>query len=305
VDLYSVYVCYTHTLVAGPTGPAPERVRIMTTINHSVCIIGLGAVGLPTATYFQSLGCNVIGYDISRRAMVRARDHIPVGDINEISSDTEVFVICVSTTLLGDEPDVSNVKDACTRISQKFHPKLVSIESTVPIGTCRKIYDSIFDGQVNLVHIPHRYWPEDPVRHGVAQLRVAGAMSRESMIKARKLYSDLGIPLVEVEPIEIAEMTKIAENAYRYVQISFAEELRLICQRNNVDFSKLRIACNSKWNIEIPEARSGIGGTCLPKDIRYLINAAKNRGFEPDLLLSAIRTDKKYVEEIMKPLIFA
>ncbi len=125
------------------------------------------------------------------------------------------------------------------------------------------------------------------------------------MNQAKNFYDDLDIPLLEVEPIEIAEMAKITENAYRYVQIAFAEELRLICQRNNMSFNQLRNACNSKWNTYIPEARQGIGGTCLPKDILYVVEAARESGFEPDLLLSAIRTDKKYLDEFTEPLVTA
>jgi len=111
--------------------------------------------------------------------------------------------------------------------------------------------------------------------------------------------------LVEVEPIEVAEMSKIAENSYRYVQIAFAEELCRICSRIGLDFNLLRSVCNSKWNVDIPEARDGIGGTCLPKDIRYVVEAAHEGDLEADLLLSAIRADKKYAKQLARPLVRA
>ncbi len=269
----------------------------------SVCVIGLGVVGLPTARYFQERGCKVVGYDISSTAVSNARKWIKATDEpRQIPSDTDVFITCVSTKLAGDHPDASNVYDAC-RIISGCNPKLVSIESTVPVGTCRDIHRTILDEQVSLVHVPHRYWPEDPENRGVRQLRVAGAVNNKSMIQAYDFYRHLGIPLVEVEPIEIAEMAKIVENAYRYVQIAFAEELSRICSRIRMDFSLLRHACNSKWNIDIPEARNGIGGTCLPKDIRYLIAAADQAGVEADLLLSATRADGGYVNQLAKALV--
>ncbi len=269
-------------------------------VGYSVCVMGLGTVGFPTATYLKDAGCEVTGYDISPYAIGRARPHIPVCDIDRIPLDTEIFVICVSTTRLNDKPIASNVYDACTKISRRFHPRLIVIESTVPIGTCRDIYRSILKGRVNLAHVPHRYWPEDPHRHGVSQSRVAGGVNAESFFETRSFYDEIDVPLVEVEPIEIAEMSKIAENAYRYVQIAFAEELRSICERNSINFNTLRKACNTKWNIAIPEARDGIGGTCLPKDIRYLIDAARSKGFEPEILLSAIHADEKYVDQLLK-----
>jgi len=270
----------------------------------SVCVIGLGVVGLPTAKYLQEHGCRLIGYDISAAAASHAKNWIEAtNDLREIPSGIDVFVICVSTKLLGDTPDVSNVYDACRIISARS-PELVSIESTVSVGTCRNIHKTVLDEQVNLVHVPHRYWEGDPRNHGVRQLRVAGAVNAESMTQGCEFYRRLGIPLVEVAPIEVAEMAKIAENSYRYVQIAFAEELRRICGRIGIDFNLLRNACNSKWNVDIPEALDGIGGTCLPKDIRYLVAAAQQRALETDLLLSAIRADREYAKQLAKPLVY-
>jgi UDP-N-acetyl-D-mannosaminuronic acid dehydrogenase len=272
-------------------------------MTESVCVMGLGVVGLPTARYLHERGCKLLGYDISAKAVDHAKKWIEAtNEPSKIPSDVDVFIICVSTKLTGDKPDASNVYDAC-RIISGCNPKLVSIESTVPIGTCRHLHRTILDGQANLVHVPHRYWPEDPEGHGVNQSRVVGAVDDKSMIQGCDFYRRLGIPLVEVGRIEIAEMAKIVENAYRYVQIAFAEELSRICSRIHMDFDSLRDACNSKWNIDIAEARNGIGGTCLPKDIRYLIDAGAKRGFESNLLLSAISADKGYVSQLTEAVV--
>jgi UDP-N-acetyl-D-mannosaminuronic acid dehydrogenase len=247
----------------------------------------------------------VTGYDISATAAEKARSYIEAtNDFRQIPRETDIFVVCVSTKQIGGKPDASYVFDACQQISNRS-PELVSIESTVPIGTCRELHDSVFDGDTQIAHAPHRYWPEDPRNHGVRQLRVIGAVNDESMNSAKSFYANLDVPLLEVEPIEVAEMAKITENAYRYVQIAFAEELRLICQRNHIDFNQLRNACNSKWNTYIPEARDGIGGTCLPKDILYVVEAARKSGFEPELLTSALHADKKYIGELKGPVITA
>jgi UDP-N-acetyl-D-mannosaminuronic acid dehydrogenase len=283
--------------------PCSCNLEEISEMTQSVCVMGLGVVGLPTARYFQERGCKLVGYDISAKAVANARKWIEATDEpRRIPSDIDVFIICVSTKLAGDQPDASNVYDAC-RIISGCSPKLVSIESTVPIGTCRTIHRTILDEKASLVHVPHRYWPEDPGNYGVNQSRVVGAVDNESMTQAYDFYRRLGIPLIAVKPIEIAEMAKIVENAYRYVQIAFAEELSRICNRIHMDFNLLRDACNSKWNIDIPEARSGIGGTCLPKDIRYLITAASHGGLEADLLLSAIRTDKGYINQLPEALV--
>jgi UDP-N-acetyl-D-mannosaminuronic acid dehydrogenase len=155
------------------------------------------------------------------------------------------------------------------------------------------IYSSIFHKKVKLVHVPHRYWPEDPVRHGVKQLRVIGGVNKESLNSGIDFYKSLlDIPLYEVPSVEISEICKISENAYRYVQIAFAEELRMICEDLGLDFKKVREACNTKWNIEILDAREGIGGKCLPKDIHLLASLSKYN----TLLRASKKVDKQYRE---------
>lgn len=80
-----------------------------------------------------------------------------------------------------------------------------------------------------------------------------------------------------VSNIDTAEITKITENAHRYLQIAFAEEdLYLYCQANNINFSELRDALNTKWNVNILEPREGIGGHCLPKDTRMFLQSSQS-----------------------------
>ncbi|GAG78558.1 unnamed protein product, partial [marine sediment metagenome] len=97
------------------------------------------------------------------------------------------------------------------------------------------------------------------------------------------------VPIIEVSSIEVAEMCKVTENAYRFVEIAFAEELHTICDNLGLPFEELRKAINTKWNINILEARDGIGGHCLPKDVRYLWTIIKS-----PLLQGAITADETY-----------
>lgn len=87
---------------------------------------------------------------------------------------------------------------------------------------------------------------------------------------------NLGIPLHPVSNIELAEVTKIAENARRYLQIAFAEDLYLYSQVNNINFLELRGALNTKWNVDILEPRDGIGGHCLPKDTKMFLQSSQS-----------------------------
>jgi nucleotide sugar dehydrogenase len=263
-----------------------------------VCVLGLGEVGLPTAKYIVSKGAEVIGYDIKQEAVEKAKTQgikafthwqkIPVSD---------VYIICVYAGLKKGKPDFSSVFDVCKKISEKqlliSSPKacLVSIESTVTPGLCRKVYDEIFERHVRLVHVPHRYWEGDPIEHGVRQPRIIGAINNESLRTGWDFYNGfLCVPLHKVSSIEIAELCKIAENAYRYVQIAFAEELRTVCSKLALSFNETRRACNTKWNVQVPEARDGIGGHCLPKDTMFFASLTRNA----KLTASALLVDEMY-----------
>jgi UDP-N-acetyl-D-mannosaminuronate dehydrogenase len=104
--------------------------------------------------------------------------------------------------------------------------------------------------------------------------------------------TSLGIPMHPVPEIEIAELTKIIENAHRYLQIAFAEDLYLYCQANNINFAELRDSLNTKWNVNVLEPREGIGGHCLPKDTKMFLNSS--RSIKSKILEAAIQTDETY-----------
>jgi UDP-N-acetyl-D-mannosaminuronic acid dehydrogenase len=102
----------------------------------------------------------------------------------------------------------------------------------------------------------------------------------------------LGIPMHLVSEVEIAETTKIVENAHRYLQIAFAEDLYLYCQANDLNFSELRDALNTKWNVNILEPREGIGGHCLPKDTKMFLESSNER--KSKILTAAMEVDQDY-----------
>jgi nucleotide sugar dehydrogenase len=262
-----------------------------------VCVLGLGEVGLPTAKYMLGKKLDVWGYDIESAAVKRAKKN-GVGKVTYVWDEIplmDIYVICVPTRLKSNNPDLSPVFEVCGKINGKIassHP-LVSIESTVIPGVSRRVYKDLFKKRVHLVHVPHRYWAEQPVEHGVKQLRVIGGVDSESLERGVAFYRGvLGIPLYTVSTIEAAEISKIAENACRYVQIAFSEELRMVCEDLKLDFDEVRNACNTKWNIKILEARDGIGRHCLPKDVQYLASLATSKM----LINGAIIVDGKYRE---------
>ena len=260
-----------------------------------VCVVGLGQIGFPVAEYVCARGLEVWGIDINPATVENARK---TGKFKVTASwkdvpPVDIYIVCVTTSQRNEAPDLSPVFEVCKKISEKASSStLVSIESTIIPGTCKKIFKTIFKSKIRLVHVPHRYWALEPEKHGVNQIRVIGAVDAESLGAGLKFYQDtLGIPMHVVSSIAVAEMCKITENAHRFLQIAFAEELKMISAKIGLDSSELRKALNTKWNVDMPEARTGIGGHCLPKDIRYVTSLAPSQ-----LLESAIDVDKKYRE---------
>jgi UDP-N-acetyl-D-mannosaminuronic acid dehydrogenase len=284
-----------------------------------VLILGLGQLGLPVARYVKEIGgFDVYGYDISPRAMDRAEKEVgikrAVDNLNNIDfSEFDVFIICVSTHKPDDmsSPQIEGLLSVVEKISKEAKSgTLVSIESTIPKGTSKKVFDTL-NHRMHLVHAPHRWYSLEEKEHGVNQLRVIGGVCDcclkaglqfykgvDSVSVNAKSYSSpsspksLGIPMHPVTNIEIAEITKIAENAHRYLQIAFAEELYLYCQANNINFPELRDALNTKWNVNILEPRDGIGGHCLPKDTKMFLQSSNRNSSK--ILRAAIEVDEDY-----------
>ena len=286
---------------------------------NKVLVIGLGQLGLPVAKYVKQRGFETYGYDMNSERMKQAEKNYGIKSIEQFN-DIDVFILCVSTHDPEDEytPYVDGLFELARKISKEAkNGSLVSIESTVPKGTSKKIFE-ILNHRLHVAHVPHRWYALEEEIHGVNQVRVIGGVSDCCLKTALQFYNrnnealefsdntnsentsesaqttavDLGIPMHPVSEIEIAELTKIIENADRYLQIAFSEDLYLYCQANNVNFGELRDSLNTKWNVKILEPRDGVGGHCLPKDTKMFLQSSKS--IKSKILMSAMEVDKEY-----------
>jgi len=276
-----------------------------------VLIIGLGQLGLPVAKYVKERGFETFGYDINPSKVENAEMNYGIKSI-ECFDDIDVFILCVSTHDQNDEytPYLDGLFSLARRISKEAkNGSLVTIESTVPKGTSKKIFE-LLNHRLHVAHAPHRWYALEEDLHGVNQLRVVGGVSDCCLKRAMQFYDSgneilefnnnnnttkktgLGIPMHPVSEIEIAELTKIIENADRYMQIAFSEDLYLYCQANNVNFGELRDALNTKWNVNILEPRDGVGGHCLPKDTKMFLQSSKS--IKSKILIAAMEVDQDY-----------
>ncbi len=303
---------------------------------NKVLVVGLGQLGLPVAKYVKQRGFDTYGYDLSPKAVEIAEKKAAIKKAVNFR-DFDVFILCVSTHKTDDafSPQIDGLLSVTDKISKEANKKeqvLVSIESTVPKGTSRKIFE-LLNHRFHVVHAPHRWYAPEEKEHGVNQLRVIGGVSEcclragiqfygggnngknnngtvveeqdpsaphSSLLSSSSqsqsiLCTNLGISMHPVSNVETAELTKITENSHRYLQIAFAEDLYLYCQANNLNFSELRDALNTKWNVNILEPREGIGGHCLPKDTKMFLQFSSNgRKGKSKILTAAIETDEDY-----------
>ena len=295
---------------------------------NKVLVIGLGQLGLPVAKYVKEKGFDAYGYDLSHEAIERAERIASIKKATNFS-DFDVYIICVSTHNPDDiySPKIDGLLSIVGTISREAKDgALVSIESTIPWGTSKRVFEML-NHRLHVAHAPHRWYALEQEEHGVDQLRVVGGVCDCCLKAALEFYSDrntdtntttktstaitnastselsnddnnnnnnksLDIPMHPVSKIEIAETTKIVENAHRYLQIAFAEDLYLYCQANNISFPELRDALNTKWNVDVLEPREGIGGHCLPKDTRMFLQSSARR--KSKILAAAMEVDEDY-----------
>jgi len=247
--------------------------------------MGLGNIGLPVAKHISKF-YPIKGYDLKGTAIINALSKgIQASTKLEYA---DIYVIAVNTYFQNNAPDMTAVDCCCQKISKINSKALICFESTLAVGASRQMAKK---HKLKYVAVcPHRWWQHDQKNHGVVQPRVLGTLNLESDRKATQFYEILQIPIHKVDSTELAEASKLVENADYYLRIAYAEELKLVCDKNGLDFKQLREAVNTKWNMDLPDAISGIGGECLPKDIQFL----QCLDSENILLKAAVQTDECY-----------
>lgn len=272
----------------------------MTFNKSNILVIGLGQIGYHDAEYMTSRGLNVDGYDVNPEAVQRAVEHGIIRKQAATFQGYDHYVIAVSTHNPDSiaQPSFHALFQTAERLSyQGKKNALVAIESTVTRGISEEIKD-ILGHRLHVAHVPHRFYGEEREEHGVRQLRVLGGCERCCTEKALRFYEGtLGVPIYPVSSIELAEFSKVVENSYRFLEIAFAEELKMLCDAYRWNFDELRGAVNSKWNVKILEARQGIGGHCLPKDSQMYLDLS-NALPETSMIDSAKTVDREYRERL-------
>ena len=265
-----------------------------------VCFIGLGYIGLPTAIMAAKYGnMDVLGVDVNRSIVDRTNAgelHIVEPGLQEMLQEmvsagklhadikpqqSDVYLIVVPTPFKGNhEPDVSYVETATRNVIPYLKEgDLFVIESTSPIGTTEQMADIIFaerpelKGKIHIAYCPERVLPGNIIYELIHNDRVIGGIDSASTDKAVAFYSQFVKGQLHKTNARTAEMCKLTENSSRDVQIAFANELSIICDKAGIDVWELIALANKHPRVNILQPGCGVGGHCIAVD-PYFITAA-------------------------------
>lgn len=263
------------------------------------CFMGLGYIGLPTAIIAAKHGIEILGVDINPKVVKMTNEgrlHIVEPGMEDLlrevveqgmlkaSTKPEVcdaYFMVVPTPFKGNhEPDVSYVESATRSVIPLLKEgDLYVIESTSPVGTTEKMADIIFavrpdlKGKIHIAYCPERVLPGNVIYELVHNDRVIGGLTPEATDKAIEFYSQFVTGQLHKTNSRTAEMCKLTENSSRDVQIAFANELSMVCEKAGINVWHLIELANKHPRVNILQPGCGVGGHCIAVD-PYFITAA-------------------------------
>ena len=273
---------------------------------QKICVMGLGYIGLPTASLLATKGFEVVGVDISQKVV----ETINQGEIHIVEPDldilvksavhsgnlsaslepceADVFIIAVPTPfkdggpdhISGKKPDLSYIDSATKKISSYIKPgNLVILESTSPVGTTDEVVAKTLKQaghaigeDVYVSHCPERVLPGKILIELVENDRVVGGINEESTKVTVNFYERFVRGSVLATTAKTAEMVKLTENSSRDVQIAFANELSMICENENIDTWEVIELANRHPRVNILNPGPGVGGHCIAVDPWFIVD---------------------------------
>ena len=304
------------SLAHNPYGDGFSSSRIVKELKRmefqkkQLCILGLGYIGLPTAALFSNEGLPVLGVDINESVLNKISSggsHIAepgLGEMVNISvkkgllkvgpepKPSDYYIVAVPTPIKEDKsPDDSYVMSAIRSIAPVLGKgNLVVIESTSPVGTTEKAIQLLMelrpdlsfpeegrdDEDVHVVYCPERVIPGKALEEMRENDRIIGCNNDKAYEKACSLYRIVVKGACVRAPVRAAEMSKLTENAFRDVNIAFANELEKICDKQGINCFELIRLANRHPRVNILQPGPGVGGHCIPVDPWFIVSQNKD-----------------------------
>lgn len=268
---------------------------------EKVCVIGLGYIGLPTSALMANRGLTVFGVDCSAKVVDtvnQGKIHIVEPHLEEfvkkaVSSgklkaglepvEADAFILAVPTPFHdGKKPDLSFVEAAVSEIAPVVKEgALVVLESTSPVGTTEKVRDWLKEERPDLAidkvyfaHCPERVLPGKIVEELASNDRIIGGVNEASTKKAVELYGKFVDGALLETDSRTAELSKLTENSFRDVNIAFANELSVICEKLGVNVWELIRLANRHPRVNVLQPGPGVGGHCIAVDPWFIVDSA-------------------------------
>jgi len=267
--------------------------------DKKISVIGLGYIGLPTAALLASNGYSVVGMDVNEHAVTtinQGENHIVEPDLDAFVRSSvaagklqafsqpqpgDVYIICVPTPFYEDsaipQPNIDYVL-AATRSIAPFVKAgdMVILESTSPVGTTEQMQAVLRDAgvQVNDVHMaycPERVLPGKIMTELVENDRIVGGITPAATQVVAEFYRTFVHGVVFETDAKTAEMCKLTENSFRDVNIAFANELSLICDKEGINVWDLIQLANHHPRVNILQPGTGVGGHCIAVDPWFIV----------------------------------
>ncbi|MCD4680877.1 MAG: UDP-N-acetyl-D-mannosamine dehydrogenase [Bacteroidales bacterium] len=263
--------------------------------------MGLGYIGLPTAAILANRGFNVHGVDVIPEVVKKTNSgevHIVEPGLGSFVKsavfsgkllaasnpiEADIFMIAVPTPIDDKNiPDLSYVFDSVNMILPFLkNGNLIIIESTSPVGTTDQVKEMIINARpdldsVHYAYCPERVLPGRTMKELIENDRIVGGDSTEAAEKAKQFYSTFVEGDILITNSKTAEMAKLVENSFRDINIAFANELSIICDKLNINVWELIRLANRHPRVNILRPGSGVGGHCIAIDPWFIVSSAKS-----------------------------
>ena len=290
---------------------ADTVIRLNLNAISIIGVVGLGTIGSQELALWQRSGHQTVGYDISEDQVEAARDIIKansgpaprlttrITDLNE----ADVLILCLPNLAPTGENSMAafdHFSGDARALDEK--ERLWILASTLPIGFTRELAARLGDQGRLVAHAPERFDPGRGTELGEIP-RVVGATSAEALNMTVELYKRAGVTTHPVDPVEVAEASKLLENSFRLVNIAFINEFAELCRRIGITAADVIDAAATKpFAFMAHQPGVGAGGTCIPTMPRYLLDAAKESGLKMPILQDAVTGNQQIIERVAEHL---